>query len=94
MKFNELVEKVGIGLAVVIAYNKLSEDFFDKLSFEQWLSVYENAPAGSALKETALVKMAETAQTFEQWLAVYENAPIGSELKKTALAKMGELIEV
>jgi len=91
MNFQELEEKVGFGLAVVIFQKKLLQDSFEKLTFDQWLEVYNEAPAGSELKKTALAKMSEKERTFDQWLEVYNVALSGSELKKTALAKMSEL---
>ena len=90
MSFQKLERKVGFGLAVAIFNQKddLSSDFFDNLSFDQWLEVYNRAPSGSELKQTALAKMSEKAETFDQWLKVYYKVPSGSELKQTALAKM------
>jgi hypothetical protein len=93
MNFQELEEKVGFGLAVVILNEKatLGGDFFDNLSFDQWVEVYNRAPLGSELEQTALTKISEKAETFDQWMKVYNEAPSGSELKQTALTKMSEL---
>ena len=90
MTFDKLKLKVGFGLAVVIYENKLSAEFFKKLSFDQWLQVWKKAPADGEIQKTALEKMKGFEQTFEQWLQVWRNAPAGSEseIQKTALEKM------
>ncbi len=92
MKFTELSKK-DFGLAVVVFQKKLPQDFFERLTFEQWLRVYDKALSGSKLEKTALRKVSESAKTFEQWLRVYDKAPPVSKLKKTALEKMSELAE-
>ena len=61
MDFERLKQKVGFGLAVVISKEAkaLSEEFFNSLTFDQWLSVYQRASSGSELEKTALTKMSE-----------------------------------
>lgn len=77
MKFSELKEKVGLGLAVVICIEKfrqhddLSQRFFSKLTFDQWLEIRSCQHLPEEYKNWAFEGMGLTIKTPEQLLEAY-----------------------
>jgi hypothetical protein len=63
------------------------------LAFEKWSWVYDHSYFGSSLRQLALERMSEMAETLEQWIRVRQCAhSTGLEIKeKTASKKILEL---
>lgn len=52
--FEHLKKKLGIGLAVAICQEMLSEEFFNALQINDWIEIYQEAKPGSDLEQRAL----------------------------------------
>ncbi len=52
--FEYLKEKLGIGLAVSICEEMLSEEFFNTLKIDDWMEIHQEAKPGSDLEQRAL----------------------------------------
>lgn len=89
MKFEELVEKVNVEVAVVIEEN-LPAGFWEKITLEKCFSIYKKVPYYSELAETILSKMMEKEGSFSEWFNIYNRGSYGSEIRKVALGKMME----
>jgi len=93
--FEQLKEKVGIGLAIVTCEKMLPEEFFNSLQSDDWLDIYQKAKPESNLGQRALNMIKEflrveiksplvgTFGTAGEW-------PSGSE---EPLVKVGDHVE-
>ncbi|HUS48711.1 MAG TPA: hypothetical protein VMZ91_00970 [Candidatus Paceibacterota bacterium] len=91
MDFEELCEKVGVELAVVIAQKNFPVGFWEKITLNVCFSIYKRVSGNSELSKIALTKVMEKEGTFNEWLNIYRSVLLsyeGEKLKKFALAKM------
>jgi hypothetical protein len=73
-EFQELREKVGLGLALVLWKGDLPPDFLASLTFDDWVEVYKDAPFDNDIRRQAWVHVVRLAYTFDEWCAVYKLA--------------------
>lgn len=92
LSFRQVAKKIGFGSAVILFQNlkMLDEKFFNKLSFEQWMEVYKEAPDNSELKQIATAKLCVLAANFDQLYKIYNLSLLGKELKQGILVKLCE----
>ena len=90
MVFDDLIKKVGFGLAVVICQKKLPDYFFNSLFFGQLLEVYKETYPDTPLQKKLLEKIAKKNEPFEVWLKTHGDTRPGDPLEKMALEEMVE----
>ncbi len=73
ISFGESVEKLGFGLAVVTHYEELSKEFFEKLTFDEWVWVYNQSLSGSDLQKLALKKISEISKKIDELIPIHKN---------------------
>lgn len=69
--FDELVEEIGFGRAVVACCDKFSVDDWAKMSFEQLELVYLASEVGSDFAASVLVLMERKASTLERCMSLW-----------------------
>ena len=77
--FDDLVGAVGLTWAMLLCFDRLTEDFFSSLTIKQWFKVYEEVssgtpsgvPSGVKLKEMASKKILDLALSYRDWVKIY-----------------------
>ena len=79
-----------LGLSIALCFNRLPEDYFNSLSLDQWLEIYndKNVPLGHKLKNLAAEKAVEVAQTLEDWAKLYNRLPSKSHIAQKKISEM------
>lgn len=72
ISFDELVEKVGFGMAVVICESSLPDEFWSGLNFDQWLDIGNATILNSALEVKSVYNFERLAKTFDQKYALLD----------------------
>lgn len=91
MNFNEMVEKCGFGLTVVLCENILEESFWNGLTMDECLVVYNSAEKGSGLRARLLKIIGNFKMSFEEWKETYHRVAKNLELREVMLQSVGNL---
>ncbi len=99
-KFDVLVKKIGFGNAVIKTEEKLSNRFFEKLSSEEWLYIFDRAVPYSELKTRAVKELKKCVTGVEGWVYIYKTRRRSSSIARLclkqidALANLDELVSL
>ncbi|MDP2631443.1 MAG: hypothetical protein Q8P30_01600 [Candidatus Uhrbacteria bacterium] len=91
MTFEELVLAVGLAQAVVICEDRLTDEFWAGLNFEQWYGINLVAKTPTLILRS-LNGMQGHALAYEDWNKLYNCATEGSTQRLFALNQMGRLV--
>ena len=77
-EFTSAVEKIGFGKAVILNEEKLTENFFSKLSCDQWMKIYNASTKDSPIEKRAMETAVDKSPVISTTLALYVYFPVGS----------------